>query len=159
MLRYFAILIILTSASLTAKVTSDPVVAAKAFYSNHPDFHYTDPSGIRDLITPRFFKALKSESAVPKGELGAIDADPWTDAQDGDIHPPITFTCVSNSGKAAKVEMRYIFFLDKNHSWPQTVILKLEKDPNSTKWLISDLTTPHGGSLVDLIEKYHEKFP
>jgi hypothetical protein len=160
MLRYIAILTILTSASLTAEVTSDPVIAAKEFYRNHANFHCTDPTAIRDLITPRFYKDLKSEYDMNlKGEVGFMDAVPWTDAQDGEIHPPITFTCVSNSGKNAEVKMRYIFFIDKNRSWPQTVILKLESDPTSSKWLISDLITPRSGSLVDCIEKYHEKYP
>ena len=159
MLRYIAMFAILTSASLLAEVTSDPVTAAQEFYRNHKNFHYTDPAEIRALITPRFYKALKSEYAVPKGELGAIEADPWTDAQDGEIHPPVTFTCISNSGNKARVKMSYIFFLDKNRSWPQSVILKLQKAPTSTKWLVSDLTTPHNGSLIDLIEKYHQKYP
>lgn len=159
MLRYIAILTILTSATLTAEVTSNPMIAANDFYRTHANFHCTDPSAIRDRITPRFFKALKSEFAVPKGELGAIEADPWTDAQDGEIHPPVTFTCLSNSSKKASVQMSYIFFIDKNRSWLQTVIINLEKDPTSTRWLISDLTTPHGGSLLNLIEKYHEKHP
>ncbi len=159
MLRKILLLSLLTSATLLAGVTSDPVQAAKDFYRSHENFYCTDPTTIRNLITPRLYHTLKAEYDASQGEVGAIDADPWIDAQDGEIHPPITFTCVSDSGKKATVKMSYLFFLGPTVTRPQTVLLNLEKDPTSAHWLIADLKTPHGESLIKLITHYRKKYP
>ena len=159
MVRCIAMLALLISATLNAGVPSDPVTAAKDFYKHHENFYCSNPSTIQNLITPRFYKALKRDHDAAQGEVGAIDSVPWTDAQDGDIHPPITFTCLSNSGNRATVEMKYTFYLGKNRSWPQKVIFHLEKQSASPNWLISDLFTPRDGSLVNVIERYYKRYP
>jgi len=151
------VLILVMVGSGYAERSNDPVFTAKDFYKKHEDFHYTDPNTFRNEVTPEFYKALKNEYQIlKKGELGSIEAVPWTDAQDGEIHPPISFKSVSDSGDKAEVKMTYLFYLDKNRSWTQSVILKLERDSLTSKWMLSDLITPRFGSLRNLINGHHK---
>lgn len=132
------------------------ISAAKAFFEQHRDFHYENPTKIVDLITPKFYAALSTEYQCTKnGEICAIDADPWIAAQDGDISKPITFRLSSATTTTAIVRMNYIFSLSKTERTPQHVVFYLERKNQNACWLITDLITPQGKSLVKSIEDWH----
>lgn len=142
--------------AIAACPSNDPAAIAQSFYTHHYNFYHGNPAGIKHLVTPRLFSALQSEYRCPRGELCAIDSDPWLDAQDGKIAPPITFMPLSHSGTEAKVLMTYSFVLDTERR-PQHVTLILNRPTPSACLLVSDLVSPGGQSLVRHIENWHKK--
>src|SRR5438874_614596 len=98
-----------------ACATDDPAAVAKSFYTKHAQFSSEDPAKIRSIITPRFFAALEQEYKCAQGQICALEADPWIDAQDGAIGKPVEFATASNSGLEATVSMTYPFILGKTH--------------------------------------------
>lgn len=141
-----------------AQCVSDPADAAKAFYSQHPNFYYEDPKTVSDLVAPRLLAALKLEYACAQGDICAIEAVPWTDAQDGDVSAPITFKAMDKTVSHAVVDMRYTFVLSESERRPQRVQLKFERSAPGACWLLSDLVEPGGTSLVTQLEKWHKEF-
>ena len=141
-----------------AQCVSDPADAAKTFYSQHPNFYCEDPKTVSDLVAPRLLAALKLEYACAQGEICAIEAVPWTDAQDGDVSAPITFKASDRAVSHAVVDMRYTFVLSKSERQPQRVQLKFERSDPSACWLLSDLVEPGGDSLLAQLEKWHKEY-
>ena len=141
-----------------AQCVSDPADIAKTFYSQHPDFYYEDPKTVSDLIAPRLLAALKLEYACAQGDICAIEAVPWTNAQDGDVSAPITFKTSNQTVSHAVVDMRYTFVLSESQRRPQRVQLKFERSDPSACWLLSDLVEPGGDSLLTQLEKWHKEY-
>ena len=135
----------------------DPVAVAKSFYSKHADFSSEDPAKIKGIVTPRFFAALDREYKCAQGQICALEADPWTDAQDGSIGKPVEFATASNSGLEARISMTYPFILGKAHS-QKRVTLVLQRESPTGCWLLSDLVGPQGESLVQAIEKWFKEY-
>ena len=144
--------------SLAACPADDPVASAKSFYSDHRNFYTEEPSKIKKLTSPRLLAALEQEFKCSNGDICAIEADPWIDAQDGGIGTPIDFSLVSNSGLLAKVQMTYTFVLSKTQRRKQHVTLLFQRNSPSDCWLIGDLVGPSGSSLVTTLEKWHKEF-
>lgn len=144
--------------SLAACPADDPVASAKGFYSAHRSFYMEEPSKIKNLASPRLLAVLEKEFKCSNGEICAIEADPWMDAQDGGIGTPIAFSLVSNSGLLAKVQMTYTFVQSKTQRRKQHVTLLLQRNSPSDCWLIGDLVGPRGSSLVTTLEKWHKEF-
>ena len=141
-----------------AQCVSDPADAAKSFYSKHPNFYFDDPKTVSDLVAPRLLAALKLEYACAQGEICAVEAVPWTDAQDGDAAAPITFKALDQSVTHALVDMRYTFVMSASERRPQRVQLKFERSDPSACWLLSDLVEPSGDSLLTQLEKWHKEY-
>lgn len=141
-----------------ACASDDPAVAAKSFYTRHARFSSEDPARIKSIISPRLFEALNREYKCAQGQICAIEADPWTDAQDGEIGKPVGFATASNSGVEATVSMTYPFVLDKAHPQQQRVTLLFRRESATDCWLLGDLIGPLGDSLLQSIEKWHEQF-
>lgn len=158
--RYLAAALALLSASTAHAgcLSDDPLVMARSFFAGHADFAFDDPAKIRELLTPRFFAALAREHRCAKGELCAIEADPWTDAQDGDILRPATFKTTTNSGTQAEIKMSYYFALSTSQKRLQSVALKYRHSELSGCWELADLISPSGQSLVNHLEKWHKKY-
>jgi len=135
----------------------DPAAVAKAFYSGHASFSSEDPAKIKTLITPRLFGALDKEYKCAQGQVCALEADPWTDAQDGEVGKHVVFATASNSGVKASVSMSYTFVLDKKHRKPQRVTLLIQRKSPADRWLVDDLVGPRGDSLVQAIEKWFKE--
>ena len=135
----------------------DPAAVAKSFYSEHVNFFSEDPARIRKIVTPRLFDALDREYKCAQGQICALEADPWTDAQDGRIGKPVEFVTAGNSGVEARVSMTYPFILGKTHR-QQHVTLVLERESPAACWLLSDLVGPRGESLVRAIEEWHKQY-
>ena len=121
------------------------------------NFFSEDPARIRKIVTPRLFDALDREYKCAQGQICALEADPWTDAQDGRIGKPVEFATAGNSGVEARVSMTYPFILGKTHR-QQHVTLVLERESPAACWLLSDLVGPRGESLVRTIEKWHKQY-
>jgi hypothetical protein len=136
----------------------DPAAVGKSFYSKHAQFSSENPAKIKTIITSRLFAALDQEYKCAQGQICALEADPWTDAQDGNIGKPVEFATASNSGLEATVSMTYPFVLDKTHHQQQRVTLVLQRKSPTECWLLSDLVGPRGESLVQTIEKWHKEF-
>jgi hypothetical protein len=100
---------------------------------------------------------LDREYKCSRGELCAIEADPWTDAQDGSIGKPIAFATISNSGIEASVSMTYPFVLGPKHSQKHATLI-LQRESAAGCWLMSDLKGPRGESLVRAIEEWFKEY-
>ena len=141
-----------------ARCVSAPVEAAKIFYTQHENFYFQNPKNVGALVAPRLLAALKFEYACSQGQVCAIDAVPWTDAQDGDVAAPITFKAVEQTATHAVVEMRYTFVINESHRRQQQVHLVFERSEPSACWLLSDLVEPSGNSLVAHLENWRKDF-
>lgn len=141
-----------------ACATDDPAAISKSFYTRHAQFSSENPAKIKAIVTSRFFDALDREYKCAQGQVCAIEADPWTDAQDGEIGKPVEFATVSNSGAEATVSMTYTFVLDKAHREPRSAKLLFQRKSPTECWLVSDLVGPRGESLVQSVEKWHKEF-
>ncbi len=135
----------------------DPAAVAKSFYSKHTNFSSEDPARIKTIISPRLFDALNREYKCAQGQICAIEADPWTDAQDGRIGKPVEFVAASNSGVEATVSMTYPFILGKTQSEKHVTLVLQRESPNEC-WLLSDLVGPRGESLVRAIEEWYKEY-
>jgi hypothetical protein len=133
---------------------SDPCVAAKNFFQSHYGFYHEDPTGFEAALTPRLFQALKMQyDAFEKTrQIGALDCDPWTNAQDGEILPPYRFTTLSAPGSEAAVRFQYSFALGPKRRIPKSVVLKFQRSSSGAVWQVSDLIMPNNSSLVSLLE-------
>lgn len=105
----------------------------------------------------RVFSLLEREYECAQGQICALEADPWTDAQDGKIGKPVEFATVNNSGAEATVSMTYPFVLGKAHR-QQRVTLLLQRDSPGDCWLLGDLVGPRGASLVRTIEEWYKDY-
>ena len=135
----------------------DPAAVAKSFYSKHANFSSEDPARIEKITTRRFFDALDREYKCAQGQICAIEADPWTDAQDGRIGKPVEFAVASNSGVEASVSMTYPFILGKTHGQKHVTLLLQRQSPGEC-WLLGDLVGPGGESLVRAIEEWYKEY-
>ena len=155
-LGFFMVLWTIRSAA-AACPTDDPAAIAKSFYSKHAAFSSEDPAKIKKIVTRRFFDAMDREYKCAQGQICAIEADPWTDAQDGRIGKPVEFATTSNSGIEAAVSMTYPFILDKTPR-QQRVTLLLQRESPTDCWLLSDLVGPRGESLVRTLEEWYKEY-
>ncbi len=149
-------LLAIRSASASCAI-DDPAAVAKSFYSKHANFSSEDPARIKKIVTSRFFDALTREYKCAQGQICAIEADPWTDAQDGRIGKPVEFATASNSGVEAAVSMTYPFILGKTHGQKHVTLLLQRMSPSEC-WLVSDLLGPGGESLVRAIEEWYKEY-
>ena len=136
----------------------DPRAVAESFFAKHSQFSSENPSKIKTIVTARLFDALDREYKCAQGDVCALEADPWTDAQDGTIGKPVEFATVSNSGVKAAVSMTYPFILDKTHRTQKQATLILQRGSPTECWLIGDLVGPLGDSLLETVEKWHKEF-
>jgi len=158
--RYLAAALTLVSATAEQAgcLSGDPLVMEKSFFAGHANFAFEDPAKIRELLSPRFFAALAREHRCAKGDLCAIESDPWTDAQDGEILQPASFKTTTNTGTQAEVKMSYYFALSASQKRQQSVVLKYRHSAISGCWELADLISPSGQSFVGHLEKWHKKF-
>ncbi len=134
---------------------SDPGVAAKNLFKSHYDFYYEDPTLFEELLTPRLFRTLKHQyDEFERTRLiGALDRDPWTNAQDGEISQPYSFTTLKAQDSEAVVRFQYLFVLGPKSRIPQSVLMKFERPTSGATWQFSDLIMSNNESLVGLLER------
>jgi hypothetical protein len=132
---------------------------AKSFFTFHRDFHNAEPLEVKSLVTPEFFTVLENEyKCKSKGELCAMEADPWLSAQDGEIEEPISFSITSESELNASVKMNYLFVLSKTQKKNQAVIFQFQKINNNSCWLLADFITPKEGSLKKQLQNWQSEY-
>lgn len=127
-----------------------PLAAARAWFERHYDFFNDDPAPSRDLYAPALYELLRREYAcTSQGELCALDADPWLDAQDGQARDPH----YAQQGADA-VRLRYRFVLDP--AGPvQVRSATLRFSGAAGCWRAADLIGPDGRSLQRALRDFH----
>jgi hypothetical protein len=136
-----------TSLSKAACVANGALETARWIQSKQRLFYaQTDmtPKSKKAFLSQELFALLKRDWDCQNKEEGicAIDADPWTDAQDGGELPPIKFDLVSSDSIKARVRMRYQFGwteADAPKPEPAQTFLLLVKDTKTNCWLLDDL--------------------
>ncbi|MEO6972754.1 MAG: hypothetical protein ABI135_04935 [Rhodoferax sp.] len=135
-----------------------PLKAAENFYKGHKDFAFADPATMRGLLTPRFDAAVAYEHRCDAGDVCAIDFDPWTGAQDGDVRQPIRFALVSGGDDHAVVSLRYTFALDRTRRQSRSATVKLERGASGRCWRVADVMSPDGISALHTIEEFQARY-
>ena len=135
---------------------SEPAVVAKSIFVNHYDFYYEDPTPKKALLTPSLFRVLKKQhdDVTRTGQIGALDCDPWINAQDGSISGPHRFETLEKSDGEAVVRFNYTFKFGPESVRPQSVLIKLQRASPRSGWQLADLIMPNGQSLVDLLKDH-----
>ncbi len=85
--------------------------------------------------------------------IGALDYDPWIDAQDGHVSEPFVFMTIKSQSLEATVRFDYTFTLGPKSSRPQFVLLKLQRTSKDANWKLADFVTPNHRSLIKLLER------
>lgn len=129
-----------------------PVAAASAFYRHHYTF-WNDPlPTLESIVSARLLRLLKRDRACggDGGEICAIDADPWLDAQDGEARGA-RFVAQDKH----VVQVRYRFELGGGAA-PQPQVARLRFAREGGCWRVDDLVGPSGGSLREALARYHD---
>ncbi|MGY3895891.1 hypothetical protein [Aeromonas enterica] len=151
-------LALLSGSSHAACDNKTALTLAKAFWREHRDFYYTEPDNIKDLLTPDFFTVLSSEARCnADGEACALDADPWINAQDGEVTDPISFSLVSHTVDSVTVGMTYLFALSDTQKEPQTVTFHFQKSGDSRCFLMDDFIPPGDNSLKQRLQRWQSQ--
>ena len=152
-------LLTLIDASANAMcVTGNPAEAAQTFYAGHANFLSETPKGLRGIVGSRLLALLYLEYDCPKGELCAIDADPWTDTQDGKITEPLTYKVLKNSANKATVQMGYLFEIGEGPLLEKHALMEFERSAERSCWMLSDVIGPNEGSLLQHLARWHTKY-
>lgn len=149
--------LLVSGAAQAGCVSDDPALVARSFHAGHADFVAENPDNIRHLVTPRLFQVLQREYRCARGEICALEADPWTDAQDGEITRPIRFETRQNDGAHATVTMNYFFLPGNAGRQARVATLKLTHSTISGCWELADLVSPNGVSLLNQLERWHRR--
>lgn len=130
----------------------------RKLYRQFPQF-YAEPEPARVLLSDGLFVLLQKEAAcMDENGMCAIEADPWTAAQDGDHGDPLHYRHLSRQKDddgnevAASVELCCQFTLG-GASEQRCVVLKLVRGPR-TPWKVDDLVSPDGQSLRETLQGY-----
>ncbi|MEE5044043.1 DUF3828 domain-containing protein [Pseudomonas alliivorans] len=148
---------LLSSTAHAACPAATPVDTGRWIYEKHQDF-YINGKGSADYLSKPLLSLLKRDWTCqgPGGDQCAIAANPWTDAQDGDVQKPIEWKLVSNEDKQAVVEMTYMLgYKDAPQQAPasQTSRLRLVKNPNGC-WALDDLQGPQEVALTQTLQDF-----
>ncbi|MCF5709875.1 DUF3828 domain-containing protein [Pseudomonas syringae] len=152
-----AIACLLSSTAQAACPAATPADTAKWIYEKHQDF-YINGKGSADYLSKPMLSLLKRDWTCqgPGSDQCAITANPWTDAQDGDVQKPIDWKQVSSEDKQAVVEMTYLLgYRDAPQQAPatQTSRLRLVKNPNGC-WALDDLQGPQEVALTQTLQDF-----
>jgi len=85
--------------------------------------------------------------------IGALDRDPWTNAQDGEISQPYSFTTLKAGKAEAVVRFNYTLALGPENRITQSVLMIFQRSASGAIWQFSDLVMPNNASLVALLER------
>lgn len=131
---------------------SGTLQTARTFYEHHYSFFSAPQPGTREAVTPGLLKLLEKEWAcAAKGQLCAMEADPWLDAQDGDARD-VRFAAMRDGRTVA---VHYSFVLSAETRQPQTAQLRLARGGDGC-WRVADLIGPEGRSLRQALANYYK---
>src|SRR6185369_14910465 len=79
-------------------VAAGPTETARWVFENKRSFPYDQPNS-QNFLSPRMRDLLVAERKCEKANEGlcSLGANPWVNAQDGDMLPPIRFELVSST--------------------------------------------------------------
>ena len=151
---------ILLAFSCTAKaggcVADTPAMTAQWVHAHDQDL---DPpkKSVRGALSDELFALLKKEHECVVREQGvcALDADLWTETQDGQIVGPIAFQESERGDTSAVVQMNYKFSLEDDgrdaKNWSSTI--RLTRRTDKSCWTVDDIIGPDGTSLKTLLHQ------
>lgn len=142
--------ILLLFVALTA--ASTPVASTELLYRSAPDFYHAQPDKTHSLLSKRLGYLLSKEYQCADGVICAIDANPWTDAQNGEILEP-TFREVSHADTSSHIRMCYRLSLASTQLKQRCATIVVVRDATG-HWLIDDLVSPSGISLQHTLESF-----
>lgn len=132
--------------------------AATAHWVHDHDRDLDPPKrNVRRALSNELYALLKKEHdcVVRTQEVCALDADLWTETQDGQIVGPIAFQESEHGDESATVRMNYRFSLDENgrdaKNWSSTV--RLTRKTATSCWTVDDIIGPDGTSLKSLLRQ------
>jgi hypothetical protein len=152
----FALVVALSTAA-RACPASDPLDTARALHARHYVIDRND-QGLGEILSPALWGLLVKNWKCEDdgGGICAIEADPWTDAQDGEMLTPPTFRLVASTATTAKVEAAYRFGWKESadKATDEKSFVLLVKDAKSSCWRVDDLIGAHGNSLARTLREY-----
>ena len=116
-----------------------PSEASLKLYKHHRDFVHNGASGqlFSDALSSVVNSAVKYSQE--EGEVGPIDYDFWTDAQDGDASPEAEATLRANARGTTYVLLSYWFRLGPSYRpVPKTALVELTQTAGGC-WQVEDL--------------------
>jgi hypothetical protein len=116
-----------------------PSEASLKLYKHHRDFVHNGANG--ELFSDTLSSVVNSavRHAQQAGEVGPIDYDFWTDAQDGDASPDAKATLSANARGTTYVLLSYWFRLGPSYRpEPKTALVELSQTTNGC-WQVEDL--------------------
>ena len=127
-----------------------PTSTAEWLYRHNADL-LPPKESVRAALSKELFELLKKERECVERtqEVCAIDADLWTNTQDGGIWGAVHFEQTDFSPTSATVVMKYKFAIYEDgrdaRDWVTTVFLT-RVDPKAC-WVVGDIVGPDGLSL------------
>ncbi len=152
-----AILLAFTCNANAANCVADtPAMTSQWVHAHDRDL---DPpkKNVRRALSDELFSLLKKEHECVVREQGvcALDADLWTETQDGQIVGPIVFEESARDDASAVVKMKYKFSLEDNgqdaKNWSSTI--RLTRKTHTSCWTVDDIVGPDGTSLKALLRQ------
>lgn len=123
-------------------VAKDPAGTVQWVFEHASQF-YVHNEGSPRYLSPELYKLLKRDwKCQEPGELCAIEADPWTNAQDGSLLKPVTYRITAETAQSASVELSAVFGWEDQpqENKPTTVTLNLVRaDAKKGCWLLDDI--------------------
>lgn len=155
------VLALVAPAAPGACVSQDPTVVARWLYEKAPGFSHNPASGGDHLAIALRKLIERDQKLCPKGDVCAIDWDPWTDAQDGEIVGPVAFSVAERTTTTAVVRMQYRFLNSSNplDATDEVNTLRFELQKKTGCWGLIDLESRRGPSesLKRTFERWSDK--
>ena len=128
-----------------APACAEATAVARAFHQATVDGGLLVPPPT--LVSAAFAQALSGERDCQEREQGicTIDADPWLDAQDGDIEGAVEFSWSPTSPTAGVVEVRYRVWGEPY----RTRLPMVRQGPGC--WQVDDVITNSGRSVRQIL--------
>ncbi|WP_374355662.1 hypothetical protein [Chitinimonas sp.] len=129
----------------------EAISLASRLFAKHRLFYAQETPGLKKIVSPAFYQALKGHYRCGEKEGGIchLDYEPWLGAQDGEVGAPVKYAVTARSADGVSVSMSYAFVLEPGTpKKAQTVVLQLQKAAEPQCWLVDDLVTPIGDSLA-----------
>lgn len=141
-------------AAPVACVGADPVATARWLFT-HRDALYGPEGPLAAVMSEALAAALRAEQDCVRrtDEVCALDADLWTNAQEGTIVEPIGYTELAHSDTHATVRVGYGFSLweDGRDAQPVTTLVQLVRADATACWVLDDLVGAQGESLREML--------
>lgn len=143
-------IIVMAAASATAACVADtPVALAESLQANAYTF-YVYPDLARPYVSDAMHAALLREAAC-ETDLCALSADPWIDAQDGDIVGDVIGRERSRSPDGASVAL--CFDVAMGDTAQQCATITVVRNAAGC-WVVDDLVAASGRSLRKTLAEY-----